>query len=149
MGTTHGAEELGLCPHGHACQAAAWGRYIGFCLRVDLNCIVSYLTHCLLVSWLILLCKIRNLAGRPSIQYNNLEIVLFVWQNGKSWYKCRFRFFFFYRMVDPMANFPDMVFLITLPKCKNDRQDLKKWAVRMRLDVSYDLCSKLGSKLIF
>jgi hypothetical protein len=32
---------------------------------VNLNCIVSYLTHCLLVSWLILLCKIRNLAGAP------------------------------------------------------------------------------------
>jgi hypothetical protein len=34
MGTAHGAEELGLCPHGLACQAAAWGRYIaiGFCL---------------------------------------------------------------------------------------------------------------------
>ena len=27
MGTTHGAEELGLCPHGLACQAGAWGRY--------------------------------------------------------------------------------------------------------------------------
>jgi hypothetical protein len=26
MGTTHGAEELGLCSHGHACQAGAWGR---------------------------------------------------------------------------------------------------------------------------
>ena len=32
MRTAHGAEELGLCPHGHACQAGAWGRYIGFCL---------------------------------------------------------------------------------------------------------------------
>jgi hypothetical protein len=32
MGTAHGAEELGLCPHGLACQAAAWGRYVGFCL---------------------------------------------------------------------------------------------------------------------
>jgi len=31
MGTTHGAEELGLCPHGLACQARAWDRYIGFC----------------------------------------------------------------------------------------------------------------------
>jgi hypothetical protein len=30
MGTAHGAEELGLCPHGLACQAGAWGRYIGF-----------------------------------------------------------------------------------------------------------------------
>ena len=33
MGTAHGAEELDLCPHGLACQAGAWGRYIGFCLR--------------------------------------------------------------------------------------------------------------------
>ena len=32
MGTAHGAEELGLCPHGLACQAGAWGRYIGFSL---------------------------------------------------------------------------------------------------------------------
>jgi hypothetical protein len=28
MGTAHGAEELGLWPHGHACQAGALGRYI-------------------------------------------------------------------------------------------------------------------------
>jgi hypothetical protein len=27
MGTAHGAEELGLCPHALACQAGAWGRY--------------------------------------------------------------------------------------------------------------------------
>jgi hypothetical protein len=32
MGTAHGAEELGLCPHDLTCQAGAWGRYIGFCL---------------------------------------------------------------------------------------------------------------------
>jgi hypothetical protein len=32
MGTAHGADELGLCPHGLAGQAGAWGRYIGFCL---------------------------------------------------------------------------------------------------------------------
>jgi hypothetical protein len=32
MGTAHGADELGLCPHGLACQAGASGRYIGFCL---------------------------------------------------------------------------------------------------------------------
>jgi hypothetical protein len=32
MGTAHGAEELGLCSHGLACQVGAWGRYIGFCL---------------------------------------------------------------------------------------------------------------------
>ena len=30
--TAHGAEELGLCCHGHACEAGAWGHYIGFCL---------------------------------------------------------------------------------------------------------------------
>jgi hypothetical protein len=32
MGTAHGAEELGLCPHGLACLAGTWGRYVGFCL---------------------------------------------------------------------------------------------------------------------
>ena len=32
MGTAHGAKELGLCPHGLACQAGALGLYIGFCL---------------------------------------------------------------------------------------------------------------------
>jgi hypothetical protein len=32
MGTAHGAEELGLCSHGLACQTGAKGRYIGFCL---------------------------------------------------------------------------------------------------------------------
>jgi hypothetical protein len=32
MVTAHGAEELGLCSHGHACEAGAWGRYIQFCL---------------------------------------------------------------------------------------------------------------------
>ena len=31
MGTAHGAEELGLCSRGRACQACAWGRYIGDC----------------------------------------------------------------------------------------------------------------------
>ena len=25
MGTAHGSEELGLCPHGLACRAGAWG----------------------------------------------------------------------------------------------------------------------------
>ena len=33
MGTIYGAEELGLCSHGLACQAGAWGRYIGFYLE--------------------------------------------------------------------------------------------------------------------
>jgi hypothetical protein len=32
MGTAHCVEELGLCSRGLACQAGAWGRYIGFCL---------------------------------------------------------------------------------------------------------------------
>jgi hypothetical protein len=32
MGTAHDAKEVGLCSHGLACQAGAWGRYIGFCL---------------------------------------------------------------------------------------------------------------------
>jgi hypothetical protein len=32
MGTAHGADELGLCPHGNAYQAGAWGHYKGFCL---------------------------------------------------------------------------------------------------------------------
>jgi hypothetical protein len=32
MGTAHGADELGVCPHGNAYQASAWGRYKGFCL---------------------------------------------------------------------------------------------------------------------
>jgi hypothetical protein len=31
VGTTFGAEEAGLRPHGLACQAGAWGRYIWFC----------------------------------------------------------------------------------------------------------------------
>jgi hypothetical protein len=30
MGTAHGAEELGLWPHGHACLAGACGRYMRF-----------------------------------------------------------------------------------------------------------------------
>jgi hypothetical protein len=33
MGTAHGAEELGLCPHGRACQAGVYGHYIGFSLK--------------------------------------------------------------------------------------------------------------------
>jgi hypothetical protein len=34
MRIAHGAEELGLCFYGHACQAGAWGRYIGFLPRI-------------------------------------------------------------------------------------------------------------------
>jgi hypothetical protein len=34
MGTAHGAEELRLCPHGLACHANAWGRYIGVSLGI-------------------------------------------------------------------------------------------------------------------
>ena len=37
MGIAHGAEELGLCFHGLACQAGAWGRYTGFCLGYGHN----------------------------------------------------------------------------------------------------------------
>jgi hypothetical protein len=36
-------------------------------------------------------------SGRP---WESKVMVLFVWQNGKSWYKCRFRFFQ-NRMVNP------------------------------------------------
>jgi hypothetical protein len=87
-------------------------------VRVDLQCIVPYLTHCLLVLWLILLCKIRNLAGAPKRTVQYLVTVLFVWQNRKSWYNIDFAFFYLKknRMVDPMANFLDLVFLITLPQ---------------------------------
>jgi hypothetical protein len=45
-----------------------------------------------------------------------------------------------------MTHFLSLVFLITLPKMI---ASTKIWAVRMRLDASYDLCPKLGSKLIF
>jgi hypothetical protein len=50
-------------------------------------------------------------------------------------------------MVNRMADFLNLVFLITLPKMIT--RTYKIWAVSMRLDVSYNLCSKLGSKLIF
>jgi hypothetical protein len=49
-------------------------------------------------------------------------------------------------MVDPMANFLNLIFLITLPKINAMTEN---WAASMRLDASYNLCSKLGSKLIF
>jgi hypothetical protein len=39
MGIAHGADELGLCPHGLAYQAGAWGRYTGFCLEYGHTCI--------------------------------------------------------------------------------------------------------------
>jgi hypothetical protein len=42
MGTAHGADELGLCPHGLACQAGAWGRYIGFCIGYGHICKKKY-----------------------------------------------------------------------------------------------------------
>ena len=38
MGTANGAEELGLCSHGLASQAGAWGHYMGFSLKkVDVD----------------------------------------------------------------------------------------------------------------
>jgi hypothetical protein len=45
------------------------------------------------------------------------------------------------------ANFLNLVFLITLPP--KMIATTYKWAVSMCLDVSYNLCSKMGSKLIF
>jgi hypothetical protein len=49
-------------------------------------------------------------------------------------------------MIHPHGKFLSLVFLITLPKII---ARTKTWAVRMRLDASYNLCSKLGSKLNF
>jgi hypothetical protein len=49
-------------------------------------------------------------------------------------------------MVDRTANLMKLVLLITLPKMV---ARALKWAVSMRLDASYSLCSKLGSKLMF
>ena len=114
--------------------------------------------HCLLVSWLILLCKIRKLNGAPkrTMRYLRrpspphcrtrefcrtrcLRSILSIWQLGtdgnwsygtvrlakwKSWYKCRFRFFFFYRMVNPYGKFSEPGFPHNFAK-KNDRHDLK------------------------
>jgi hypothetical protein len=37
MGTAYGAEELGLCSHGRACQAGVYGHYIGFSLEKNLR----------------------------------------------------------------------------------------------------------------
>jgi hypothetical protein len=51
-------------------------------------------------------------------------------------------------MVNPYGKFSEPGFPHKFTK--HDRQDLKMgYAVRMRLDTSYNLCSKLGSKLIF
>ena len=49
-------------------------------------------------------------------------MVLFVWQNQKSWYKCRFRFFQ-NRVVNPCGKFSGPGFPHNF--AKNDRQDLK------------------------
>ena len=43
MGTTYGTKELGLCSNGDACQAGAWGLYIGFCIGYILNLVWPYL----------------------------------------------------------------------------------------------------------
>jgi hypothetical protein len=49
-------------------------------------------------------------------------MVLSVWQNGKSWYKCRFRFFQ-NRMVNPYGKISEPGFPHSF--AKNDREDLK------------------------
>jgi hypothetical protein len=49
-------------------------------------------------------------------------MVLFVWQNGKSWYNVDFTFFF-NRMVNPYGKFSEPGFPHNF--AKNDRQDLK------------------------
>ena len=69
-----------------------------------------------------LLCKYFNLAGAPKRTVGYLVMVLFVWQNQKSWYKCRFRFFQ-NRMVNPCRKFFEPGFPHNF--AKNDRQDLK------------------------
>jgi hypothetical protein len=51
-------------------------------------------------------------------------LVLFVWQNEKSWYKCRFRFFQ-NRNVDPCGKISEPGFPHNFTKKKKDRQDLK------------------------
>jgi hypothetical protein len=56
------------------------------------------------------------------------------------------------RMVDPMANFLSLVFPITLPPPKKGRQDLKMGCIdasRRTPASRYNLCSKMGSKIIF
>jgi hypothetical protein len=49
-------------------------------------------------------------------------------------------------MVDPIANFLNLVPLITLPKMFARTYN---WAASMRLDARYNMCSKLGSKQNF
>jgi hypothetical protein len=49
-------------------------------------------------------------------------MVLFVWQNQKSWYKCRFRFFQ-NRMINPYRKFSERGFPYNF--AKNDRHALK------------------------
>jgi hypothetical protein len=49
-------------------------------------------------------------------------------------------------MANRTANFLNLVSLITLPKMA---ARALKWAVSTRLDISYNLCLKLGSKQIF
>ncbi len=90
--------------------------------RIDLDCIVPYLTLAKSTRLPILLCKYFNLAGAPKRTVRYLVMVLFVWQNQKSWYKCRFRFFQ-NRMVNPCRKFSEPGFPHNF--AKNDRQDLK------------------------
>jgi hypothetical protein len=67
----------------------------------------------------------NNKFGPGAQAYSTISyvMVLFVWQNGKSWYKCRFRFFFLTRMVNPYGKFSEPGFAHNF--AKNDRQDLK------------------------
>jgi hypothetical protein len=51
-------------------------------------------------------------------------------------------------MVNPYGKFSESGFPHNFAKKKMIAMTLK-WAVRMRLDASYNLCSKLGSTQIF
>jgi hypothetical protein len=51
---------------------------------LDLNCIVSYLTHCLLVSWLILLYETRNMYGAPEWIVRYFSYLLSTWAKWKT-----------------------------------------------------------------
>jgi hypothetical protein len=79
--------------------------------------VVPYLTLAKSTRLPILLCKFFNLAGPPKRTVGYL-ILLFVWQNHKSWYKCRFRFFQ-NRMVNPCRIFFEPGFRHNF--AKNDR----------------------------
>jgi hypothetical protein len=65
MGTTHGAEELGLCPHGLAYQAGAWGRYIVDILNLVLTKPSAAFGGTFSISWVRLLDVIAILDLKP------------------------------------------------------------------------------------